>query len=67
LKEFVESYEGYKSWYNENNDAGRPWIIYFELVDKTHFVHIGLAHSPVETIIYEEVGVYVVCMCVKSL
>jgi len=34
----------------------------FKLVDKAHFVHIGLAHSPAEIIIYEEVGVCVVCV-----
>lgn len=55
LNEFVGSYKGFqagKVMIKEDQGMGN-----LEMVDKCHFIRLGLAHSAPDTVIYEEVGI----------
>ena len=55
LIEFIGSFKGYRAGkVTMREDQGMGNL---ELMDKSHFISLGLAHSGPETIIYEEVGI----------
>ena len=56
LREFIGSYKGFQSGKSVSNKEDYV-CSNVEMLDKAYYIHLGLAYSPADTIIFEEVGI----------